>query len=397
MATISPFRGVFYKASRLLPSLLAPPYDVIDPAEHRKLARLNRHNMIHLTLGSSTRRRSYREIAHRLGRWLREDVLRQDSRNSLYAYCQEYSHNGHRLKFWGMLGLLKLEPIGTGHIFPHEAVMPSPVEDRLSIMEHCRANLEPIMTLYRAPSDPMDLLYAGLESVPPLLSAAFSNHTLHRIWRLPLVRTHARIRRALKRRRLFVADGHHRYHAAWMFRQRHPRLPGAQWMLSLLANTEQIGLRIEPIHRIIACSGPLSGSLALGLARFGRIERLGPRLKAEVTEPGRHVLGFYSRNSGSFRLHLAPSPAAANPRDLLEVVRLHAILPQVISIRSMDFVKDPAEAIRRTRKSPKLLACFLPSIPSQQICSIAFGGETLPQKSTFFKPKPLSGLILRLI
>jgi uncharacterized protein (DUF1015 family) len=134
MATVAPFRGVHFEASRILPSLLAPPYDVIGAAEHRKLSRMHRHNMIHLTLGSSNRRRSYPEIGRRFSRWLRDDVLLQDPRNSFYAYCQEYRHSGHLLKFWGLLGLLKLEPIGTGHIFPHEAVMPSPVEDRLSIM-----------------------------------------------------------------------------------------------------------------------------------------------------------------------------------------------------------------------------------------------------------------------
>ena len=330
-------------------------------------------------------------------RWLRDGVLIDDNRKSFYAYCQEYRHNGSLLKFWGLVGLLRLEPIGTGHIFPHEAVMPDPVDDRLKIMEYSRANLEPIMTLYRQPSDPMELLYAGLESVPPLLSASFPNHTSHRIWRLPLNRTHVRIRRALKRLRLFVADGHHRYHAAWMFRQRHRRLPGAQWVLSLIANTEQQGLRIEPIHRFITSSAPIPAKLALSLGRFGKITALGRRNAVQVSDPGRNALGFFSVGGGAFILHLTPPLPGTRPRDMLEVVRLHEILPQVLPIKSMMFIKDPAQALKDARKSKRGLACFLPSIPSQHICSIAFGGEILPQKSTFFLPKPQSGLLLRLI
>jgi uncharacterized protein (DUF1015 family) len=82
---------------------------------------------------------------------------------------------------------------------------------------------------------------------------------------------------------------------------------------------------------------------------------------------------------------------------MLEVVRLHEILPQVLPIKNMTFIKDSALAIKAARKSNRGLACFLPAIPSQHICSIAFGGEILPQKSTFFLPKPLSGLLLRQI
>jgi uncharacterized protein (DUF1015 family) len=397
MAIVAPFQAMHYEATRVLPELLAPPYDVIGTREHRQLCGMHRHNIIHLTLGSSLSRRSYRGIGQKLRRWIQDGVLIQDGRKSFYAYCQEYNYSGRHLKFWGLVGLLKLEPIGTGHIFPHEAVMPDPVDDRLKIMESSHANLEPIMTLYHQPSDPMELLYAGLESVPPLLDAQLPNHTRHRIWRLPLKRTHARIRRALKRMRLFVADGHHRYHAAWMFRQRRRRLPGAQWVLSLLANTEQQGLRIEPIHRSIVSSTVIPAGFVLSLERFGRLERIGRRAGNQLMDPGRNALGFYSHDAGAYILHLTPPLPNAKPRDTLEVIRLHEILPQVLSIKDMTFIKEPSLALKAARQSRRALACFLPAIPSQHICSIAFGGEILPQKSTYFLPKPQSGLLLRLI
>ncbi|MEK7767482.1 MAG: DUF1015 domain-containing protein, partial [bacterium] len=305
--------GVHFDPAQPLTSLLAPPYDVIGDHEHRRLTSAHPHNIIHLTLGASVQRRSYASIGARLRRWLAEGVLTRDAEAAFYAYCHEWTRDGHRLKFWGFLGLLRLEPFGRRHIFPHEAVLPEPVQDRLRIMEHSRANLEPIMTLYRQPSDPMDLLYAGLEGLPPLLPAAFPGGARHRVWRLALVQTRTRIQRTLRRRKLFIADGHHRYHAAWMFRQRHRRLPGSQWILTLLANTEQPGLRIGPIHRVFRCAGTVTAGLLRSLERFGRIEQLGRR-PAAALHPGRHTLGFYARGAGAWLLHLPPPLSDAPPR-----------------------------------------------------------------------------------
>jgi len=397
MATVAPFRGVHFPPGRALQDLLAPPYDVISDAEHRTLCASHPHNIIHLTLGAPGKRRNYRQIGGKLRRWVKDGVLVQDPTPNFYAYCQEWEYDGHMEKFWGILALLKLEPFGAGKIFPHEAVMPGPVEDRLKIMEGTGANLEPIISLYRAPADPMTMLFESLEVMPPSLAAAYGDGSRHRLWNLSAPRTRARIQRTLKRLPFFIADGHHRYHAAWIFRQRHRQRRSAQWMLSLVANTEQRGLKILPYHRIVTCEGPLTPSLPQIMSRFGRIERLGSRLPGSIPKPGRHGLGFYARGTGGWILHLPPPAAGATPRDSLEVTRLHELLPQVVRIKKLVFTKTAVEAAETARQAPAALACFLPAPTSQNITTIAFGGETLPQKSTFFRPKPLSGLVLRLL
>jgi len=397
MATVAPFAGVHYDPAQPLSALLAPPFDVIGHHEHRRLTSGHAHNITHLTLGDSVQRRSYPAIAARLRRWIAEGVLTRDSQPAFYAYCQEWAKDGHRLKFWGFLALLRLEPFGRRHIFPHEAVLPAPVADRLRIMEHSRANLEPIMTLYRQPEDAMELLYQGLEGLPPLLAAVVPGGGRHRVWRLGLARTRARIQRTLRRRKLFIADGHHRYTAAWLFRQRHRRLPGAQWIMTLIANTEQPGLRIGPIHRAFTCDAPVTADLPRSLERFGRVERLGRRPDAAAMHPARHAIGFYARATGAWRLHLPAPAVTALPREGLEVVQLHSLLPQAATLRAVTFEKDPLAAAAAARHDRRVLAVFLPPISSGHICAIAFGGETLPQKSTFFLPKPLSGLVLRLM
>jgi uncharacterized protein (DUF1015 family) len=401
LAIIAPFHGIHYPPSRELAGLLAPPYDIINDREHKRLCMRHHHNIIHLTLGAPGRRRAYRQIGQRLRRWLHEGVLTQDQELCLYAYSQEYVHEGHVLEFWGILGLLHLEPFRAGKIFPHEAVNAGPVEDRLKILEGTRANLEPIIALYRAPADPISLLFESLEALPPALTTSYPNAmagsegSRHRIWKLSSGRTRARIQRALKRFPLFIADGHHRYHASWLFRQRHHRLRGAHWMMALIANMDQKGLIILPYHRTATCSISLTTQLPASCERFGRVERLGKNPSQALTHPGRNTLGFYAKHAGAWLLHLPPPPQTVTPRDALEVARLHEILPQMARITDLAFVKDPAEAIQASRGSPATLACFLPPPSASAITDIAFSGEILPQKSTFFLPKPLSGLILR--
>lgn len=397
MATVAPLRGIHYVPSRSLSDLLAPPYDIIGDKEHRRLHASHPHNIIHLTLGAPGRRRPYAQIGRRLRGWVNEGVLVQDPELCFYAYCQEYVHEGHVLKMWGLVCLLRLEPFGAGRIFPHESVHAGPVQDRLKIMEGTRANLEPIISLYRASSDPMDLLFESLEGLPPLLAADFANGNRHRIWKLSAPRTRTRIQRALRKLSFFIADGHHRYHAAWIFRQRHRRWKEAHWMLAFVANTEQRGLRILPYYRAIRCLEPLTSQVPLSCEWFGRVERLGRRFTPRLLQLGRNSIGFYSRGCGAWLLHLPAALPQAKPRDTLEVVQLHEILPQIVKIREIDFLKDPMEAAQAARKTPSTLACFLPPPLSQTITSIAFGGDILPPKATFFTPKPASGLILRLL
>lgn len=388
-----------YPAGRALADLLAPPFDVISPAEHRRLAASHPRNYVHITLGSApTARRNYAVIGARLRRWLHDGVLTRDPEPCYYAYCQEFVWEGVMQKVWGLVAMIHLEPWGKGKIFPHEMVHAGPIEDRLRIMEGTRANLEPIIAMYRSPSDPMTLLFESLEVLPPALTAGFPNGARHRIWKLPAARTRTRIGRTLDRLPFFIADGHHRYTAAWQYRARHASTPEARWMMALVANTEQKGLKILPYHRMVECGVAVPAGLPHAAARFGRVERLG---RAVPTADGvplpRHALGFWARATGGWVLHLPPPPRGTTPRDGLEVTRLHGLLPRLVAVKATTYTKDAGEAAAAARANPRTLACLLPPVTSEQITRISFGGDTLPQKSTYFMPKPLSGLILRVM
>lgn len=399
MATIAPFKGLRFAGGGDVSRLLAPPYDVINEREQRALCAQDPHNIIHLTLGHSCHgKRDYRSIGRRLKAWVREGVLENEPEQCFYGYCQEYSLDGARLKFWGLLALIKLNEFGRGPIYPHEKVHPGPVDDRFRIMEATGANLEPIMTLYRAPSDPLELLYSSLDGLQPTMSAALSNGTRHRVWKLSAAHTKSRIKRALRRHPLVIADGHHRYNSALMYWRRHRRGLAAGWMMSLVGNTEQKGLRILPINRIIRCAQPVSPDLPKAMARFGRVERLGARYNRALLRIPANALGFFSRRAGSWLLHLPPVRPETGTLEAMEVSRLHEeVLPLSVEAKEVVYTKRVAEDIDKAARDKSVLTCFLPPPQSSVVCTVAFGNGFMPQKSTFFQPKPQSGLVLRLI
>lgn len=398
MATIAPFQGIRFGITGDISRFLAPPYDVISEREHAHLCKANPSNIIHLTLGApNSKQRNYRAIGVTLRKWLRNGVLQKEPEKSFYAYCQEYTLDGQRLKFWGMFALLKLTEFGKGPVYPHEHVHQGPVDDRYRIMEATRANLEPIMTLYRAPSDPMNMLYSSLEGLPPVSTAEPGNGTRHRMWKLSMPHTVKRIQRMIRRLPLVIADGHHRYNSALIYRRTHPRMKGTDHMMVLIGNTEQKGMRILPINRLITSVIPVSPVLSRDMARFGRVERIGRKFNRSLLALPRNTLGFFNRKAGAWLVHLPPLPAKTGPRDTLEVTRLHDILPQMIPVKETVYTKKVAEDIGAVAKNPSVLACFLPPPSSSTICAVAFGNEFLPQKSTFFQPKPQSGMVLRLI
>jgi len=398
MAKIAPFNGIRYGVNGDISRQIAPPFDVINEKEHKLLCKSSPSNIIHLTLGAhGQKNRDYHAIGGRLQKWLREGVLRREPEKSFYAYSQEYSLEGQRLKFWGLFALLKLNEFGKGPVYPHEKIYQGPVDDRYRIMEATRANLEPIMALYRAPNDPMSMLYSSLEGLPPVSSAELADGTRHRMWKLSMPHTRMRIQRMIGRLPLVIADGHHRYNSALIYRRAHPRARGADYLMALIGNTEQKGIRILPINRIITSVSALSSELPRDMARFGRVEKLGRKFNKLLLHMPKNTLGFFNRKAGSWLLHLPPLPAKTPARETLEVTRLHDLLPQVIAAKEIVYTKKVAEDIGSAAKNPAMLGCFLPPPASSIICAVAFANEVLPQKSTFFQPKPQSGMVMRMI
>jgi uncharacterized protein (DUF1015 family) len=271
MAEIRPFRGLRYSASAgPLQNLVAPPYDVLSQEERDALAARNPHNVVHLTLPESkdddrSKMVKYARSAALLAEWRRENTLKLDEKPSLYRYSQtfENSETGEPQTRTALLSLIKLEPYEKGVILPHEQTFPKHKEDRLRLLEATRAHLESIFGLYE---DEGATLHKKIASAPAADSVAVSTDDGidHRFERVEDETACAELGRAFRDRKVWIADGHHRYETALNFRAELGEKEGPvaeDFMMMALSSMSDPGLVLMPTHRMLP-------ELPIGLARL---------------------------------------------------------------------------------------------------------------------------------
>src|SRR2546427_6973007 len=337
MAEITPFRSVLYDPAKVAdaPAVGAPPSDVIAPAEQTDLYERHPCNVIRLELGQEhpgdgpqdnryTRAKRFRD------EWLRGGVLQRDGRPAIYLYAVEYRlPSGAVRTMRGFLSLVKLEEFGTGRIFPHENTRAAAKDDRYQLLETCRSNFSPIFSLY---SDPAGDIIRTLEPADigrPRVAVTDSDGSHHRLWTVTDPAALERVVATMKPLPLFIADGHHRYESALLYRHAQRKAHGvsgtlpSDWVLMYFSNLDDPGLTILPTHRVLP--GPLPCSVAVirqrlaetfTLAAFPFTKETAPAARAkflnalhaaQVTDA--HVMGLVIRGAPRYDL-LTLNPAA---------------------------------------------------------------------------------------
>ena len=336
MAVVEPFRAQRYDTAVAgdLRDLVAPPYDVIDGAQRAELQARSPYNVVHLTLPDSEQ-----EAAATYRDWLDRGVL-VDEPPAFWALRQEYvGPDGVERTREGIVASLQVEPYETGTVLPHERTHRGPKEGRLRLLRATGVQLEPIFLLYdSAPAA------APPERKPDLRVEGSS------LWRLD-----GEGGGAFADTQLLIADGHHRYETAVAFAQEEGT-PEAARMLVVLVSTEDPGLEIFPTHRVFAEPRRLEGAAS------------GERTIDEVTCEGRRTI------------HV--------PEGMLEVE-----LVDTLGHEGIAYTADEAEAERRVRDGEAAVAYLLQPTRIEDVFAVARRGEVLPQKSTYFFPKLLSGLL----
>ena len=337
MAVVKPFRALRYDEAVAGPleTLVAPPYDVISDEQREQLRARSPHNVVRLTLPDSEE-----EAARALDEWRAEGVLVEEP-PAVWALEQDYvGPDGVARSRFGIVGSLKVEPYETRTVLPHERTHAGPKEGRLRLLRATRVQLEPIFLLYGGPApverpdrDP-DLEVEGAK-----------------LWRLD----DPTLVRAFDDKQLLIADGHHRYETALAFAQEEGTPASAQ-MLVVLVSTDDPGLEIFPTHRLFAEPRHLEGNGAGG---------------AEVTELTRE---------GSRIVH--------GPEGMLDVQ-----LVDTLGHEGISYTADAAEAERRVRDGEAAVAYLLRPTRIEDVFAHARRGEVLPQKTTYFFPKLISGLL----
>lgn len=427
MVDVAPLRGLRYSAEHADERVYAPPYDVIGPKRRRHLLNRSPYNVVRLILGGEPGDAAWHaRAAETMARWIAEGVLVRDRSPALYGYRQHFTDPDGRSRVrTGVMGRVRLSPWG-GPIRRHEYTRIGPRVDRLRLTRAVRANLSPVFGLYRDPEGSVRRVLTPPrdDRDPDLLVDVMDDEGVrHVLWRIGDLDSIAAFTAGLSEREVIVADGHHRYETALAYqaerRDAEGDPPGVRpydYVLMYLAATEDSGLCILPAHRVVrgqngrdpahllealredfdVASVPPGQSLsaAIAAAADGTVAIgacLGPR--------GRWVL----RLKGLDRAHRGLPPEVVGGLVELDVnVLQNLILEPHLGIDTETLARtdrvaytiDEGEACARVASGEAQVAFILNATRVEQVWSAAERGLTMPQKSTYFHPKLLSGLVI---
>jgi uncharacterized protein (DUF1015 family) len=392
----SPFVGLLFDLSRVgsLDRVVAPPYDTISPEQEHRLYRANPYNVVRLILardepdGVADPADRYARAARQFRRWEEAGVLVDSGRPAWFPYETRFTHQGERRRVRGLICQIELEPWG-GSIIPHEATMASSVADRLNLLREVRANLSPVYALARGPSPPMADLLERVAASEPDRATTDDEGVEHRLW---VLEDAPGVASWLANDQLLIADGHHRYSVALAYREemRAAHGPGP-WdhMMMLVVDAASEDPPVLPIHRVLMDGSATAHGRA---AAHGRATASGPPVRdlAEILALIRDddlTFGTASREDGGV-VHRVGSLTGPPPT----VCALH---DQVLGQASVTFQPDAAAAEAAVLRGEAETAYFLPPTRVDRIRSVIERGERLPQKSTYFWPKPRTGMVIR--
>jgi uncharacterized protein (DUF1015 family) len=402
MALFQPFSGIRYDPDRVdLADVLAPPYDVIDDEGRARLEARSPYNAVYVELGrDGAERDRYEQATCHFDRWLDEGVLRVDEEPGYYVYRMGWRDDaGQAHQTTGLVGALELSTPEEGRVLPHERTMGKPKGDRLRLLQACRANLSPVWGLSLA---------EGLSELcqmtgPPVARATDEDGVHHRLWRITQPGVVAAITDAVGSAPVMIADGHHRYETALAYRaERRAATGGADGdydlLLAFVVELNEDQLRVQPIHRVIG-GLPDDVDIVGALARSFDV--------VEVTDPSGAAGGSSTRSlidrmatDGALALLTGERTWLLRPRiaggDDPDSTLLDAAL-EGLPEHQLDF-HHSAEAVAELARTGKAQAAVLVRpVAVRQIATAARAGHRMPPKTTFFAPKPRTGLVFRRI
>jgi uncharacterized protein (DUF1015 family) len=418
MATLRPFQGIMYDPQRVdLARVVAPPYDVISPRDQQRYYAQDAHNVVRLIAGEvrpndSAEDNKYLRAARFFEAWLAEGILRREPEPSLYVYRHAFvdPSTGEQRMRQGILGVVELEPFGRG-VLPHEQTHARAKADRLSLTRAVSANLSPIFALYEDPSAAIGSIVAPFTAATPRLAIDGEDGDHHSIWSITDHQAFQAIARVLAASRLYIADGHHRYETALNFRNKmrleHPEAPpdaAFNYVLTLLVDVRDPGLAILPTHRIVHDLLRFDASALIRSVR-------GRYAVTDQTSAGSLVDSLH-QPSTDHRVGMAvdhrwltvdiPQSAPTDPVSALDVSVLHReILQPELGLgdelleeeRHVSYSRD-AETVLEQVETGSAQAGFLLRPPLvRDVVAVARAGQVMPQKSTYFYPKPASGIV----
>jgi uncharacterized protein (DUF1015 family) len=406
LARIFPFEPYRYSAKAgHIENLVTQPYDKISPEMQARYLSLSPYNLVRLILGERFATDTgtdnvYTRAAGLLRDWIEARVLERDSEPRLYAYFQKFTvpDTGEVRERKGLIGLGAVEDYSAGVVHRHEQTLSGPKKDRMELLRHTRAHFGQIFMLYPDPELAIDqMLDRAAAAEPPIMAVKDEYDALHRVWKITDPGTIARMQRLMAEKKLLIADGHHRYETALAFHREDRGLKDAEKVMMTFVNTHSPGLEILATHRVLgglADFDPTRFANAIQARRLANVEELKRIFRSPAPEKIRIGLALAS---GEMRLYERDRKAGE-----LDVRVLHEeLLAGVLGIseeavreqKHIEYVRGLDAACAKVREGAQI-AFLLEPATIQQVADVAFSGGVMPQKSTDFYPKLLSGLTI---
>ena len=408
MASVQPFRALrFSNKAGPIDQLVCPPYDIISDAERETLLAQDEYNIIRLEKPFD-----YDHAADSLSRWLDSGLLTLDYRPGFYIYEQEFSDAGERKRIFGLIGDVKLEPFSAGVILPHEETLAKARGDRRDLMEATWCNFSQIYCLYHDDDRTVESLLLEQMKTAPRHSFTTGDGVTHRLWPVSDDKLNSRISQIFADKKLYIADGHHRYTTALEFHEQHAGQDTGSVMTMLCAMDNE-GLVIRPTHRMV---NKISGfSVESLLARLKDDFDIESCQDAEVLEERlakcQRTLAFYTGQGRYYLLTLRDEssmakalPQMSEASRSLDVAMLHAlILEPLLGIDAdkladqshLSYTRSADEAMALVDSGDAQCSFLLKTTTIEQLAAVSRAGEKMPQKSTYFYPKLITGLVMK--
>jgi uncharacterized protein (DUF1015 family) len=424
MATVIPFRGISYNLEKIhdLSTVTTPPYDVISPQEQEAFYLCHPQNIIRLILGKKTDQdtagdNSHTRAARYFKEWRDQKILVQDASPALYLTGIEFPINGQVMQRFGLIALVRLETFDKGIVLPHEHTFSKIKVEQLELMKACHANLSPIFSLYSG-NGVSDILRSAIANKPPDMD--FKDDKGHRqtLWRITDSKIHDAVSQAMADKKIYIADGHHRYETALNYRNYiasqtpdfspdHP----ANFVLMYLAGMNDPGMVILPAHRMVKqadTAGFLNNAKAFfEISAFGNQAQF---LAALQTSP-ENTIGAVIKDRSEFYL-LTPKPGVMDklfsdelPESLrgLDVsVLTHLILIKILGLNQaqlddehlITYSSISDDAVNAAKSGKCDISFILNPTKIEQVRQVAEAGLIMPRKSTYFYPKVITGQVI---
>ncbi|HXU19920.1 MAG TPA: DUF1015 domain-containing protein [Verrucomicrobiae bacterium] len=442
MADIRPFRAYRYDSHRVaLQDVLTQPYDKITPAMQDRYYAASPYNLIPVEKGralpdDSPEENVYTRAARKIDEWIAEKIIVQDAAPNIYVYSQEFCVPGTKSRRTriGFIALARLENYEAHVVFRHEHTLSGPRADRIELLRHTRAQTGQLFLLYDDPSKQIDTWLDQVAHTSPDVELHDEFGVTHRMWPVPNPAFAERIENAMAGKSIVIADGHHRYETALSYRDECRLRAGKadpqaayEFAMATFINTHSKGLTILPTHRLVrnlpgfdfdhfrAVLTPYFDWYAYPFVSADDRAGVYAEFRKDLERPnhGRRAIGAYPRaaQSGVDAFYLfvlrrgvdleSLLPDLSEGQRGLDVVLLHRLIlnkglgitaEAVTAEKNLTYEREMEAAIASVDRGDAQLALLLNPVRVDQVMKIALAGDVLPQKSTDFYPKMLSGI-----